>query len=208
MVVELNRPFALITTSLDGDVLTVLARADATFTTGQVHRLVPSASQQGIRNSLQRLTEQGIVLADRVGNAYAYRLNREHLAAGHVLGVANLMSTFLARLTAELGAWDPAPAYAAVFGSAARGTMTVGSDIDVLLIRPDGADQDAWDDQSEVLATRATRWTGNDTRTLVLDEHDLSPDEPVLQDVLSHGLTVAGTHDWLASRLRRPKAPA
>lgn len=205
---ELQHPFALITPSVDGDVLAVLARADATFTTGQVHRLLPSVSQQGIRNSLQRLAEQGTVLADRVGNAYTYRLNREHLAAEHVVGLANLMSALLARLTRELDAWDPKPAYAAVFGSAARGTMTAGSDIDLLLVRPDGADEDAWDAQTQALASRVTRWTGNDARTLVLDEADVTPDEPVLRDVVAHGLTVAGTHDWLARRLRRTKAPA
>lgn len=205
---ELQHPFALVTPSLDGDVLAVLARADAAFTTGEVHRLLPSVSQQGIRNSLQRLAEQGTVLADRVGNAYTYRLNREHLAAEHVIGLANLMSALLARLTRELDAWDPKPAYAAVFGSAARGTMTADSDIDLLLVRPDGADEDAWDAQMQTLASRVTRWTGNDARALVLDEADVAPDEPVLRDVVAHGLIVAGTHDWLARRLRRTRAPA
>ncbi len=204
---ELQRPFALVTSSVDGDVLAVLARADAAFTTGQIHRLLPSVSQQGIRNSLQRLADQGTVLADRVGNAYTYRLNREHLAAEHVIGLANLMSAFLSRLTHELDAWDPKPAYAAVFGSAVRGTMTAGSDIDLLLVRPAGADEVAWDAQTQALASRVTRWTGNDARTLVLSEADVTPDEPVLHDVLAHGLTVAATHEWLARRLRRTKAP-
>lgn len=205
---ELQHPFALVTRSVDGDVLAVLARADAAFTTGQVHRLLTSVSQQGIRNSLQRLADQGTVLAERVGNAYTYRLNREHLAAEHVIGLANLMSAFLARLTREFDEWDPRPAYAAVFGSAVRGTMTTASDIDLLLVRPTGADEDTWDAQTQALARRVNRWTGNDAQTLVLDETDVAPDEPVLRDILAHGLTVAGTHDWLARRLRRTKAPA
>jgi hypothetical protein len=205
---ELQHPLGVVTPSVDGDVLAVLARADAAFTTGQVHRVLPAVSQNGIRLSLQRLSEQGIVLADRVGNAYVYRLNREHLAADHVVGLANLMSAFLQRLEGALGAWQPQPAYAAVFGSAARGTMTTESDIDLLLVRPDGADEDAWDEQAQDLASRATRWTGNDVRALLLDEADLNPDEPVLRDVLAHGLTVAGTRDWLARRLRRTRTPA
>ncbi len=104
------------------------------------------------------------MLADRIGNAYTYRLNRGHLAAEYVIGLANLMSALLARLTGELDAWDPKPACAAVFGSAARGTMTASSDIDLLLVRPDGADQDAWDEQTQALASRVTRWTGTDAR--------------------------------------------
>lgn len=205
---ELQHPLAVVTPTVDGDVLAVLARAEASFTTGQVHRVLPWLSQQGIRNSLQRLVEQGIVLADRVGNAFAYRLNREHVAAEHVIGLAHLMNAFLTRLTDELSAWDPPPAYGAVFGSAARGTMTSGSDIDLLLVRPAGADEQAWDEQAQVLASRATLWTGNDVRMLVLDEEAIDPDETVLRDVGSHGLAVAGTHDWLVRRLRRTGTPA
>lgn len=205
---ELQRPFAAVTSSLDGDVLAVLARTDVPFTTGQVHRLVTSASQEGIRHVLKRLTRQGIVLADRVGNAYTYRLNHEHLAAEHVVGLANLMNTLLARLTIELDAWDPKPVYAAVFGSAARGTMTARSDLDLLLVRSAGADERQWDAQVHALAETVTRWTGNDARPLQIDEADMPPDEPVLRDVLAHGLTVAGTHDWLARRLRRARTSA
>ena len=205
---ELQHPLAVVTPTVDGDVLAVLARAEASFTTGQVHRVLPSVSQQGIRNSLQRLVEQGIVLADRVGNAYAYALNRDHIAAEHVIALAHLMDAFLARLTDELSAWDPQPAYGAVFGSAARVSMTAGSDIDLLLVRPAGADEQVWDEQAQILAGRATLWTGNDVRMLVLDEEALDPNETVLRDVRSHGLTVAGTHDWLARRLRRTGTPA
>lgn len=205
---QLHRPLATVTPTLDGDVLAALARVEAPFTTGQVHRLVPLASEDGIRRVLQRLTGQGIVLSARVGNAYTYRLNRDHLAAGHILGLANLMSLFLARLTAEFDGWAPAPVYAAVFGSAARGEMSVGSDIDLLLVRPDRADDDAWDRQVEMLAETVTRWTGNDTRPLVLGEDAVGPGETVLADVLAHGLTVAGTHDWLARRVRLARARA
>lgn len=87
-------------------------------------------------------------------------------------------------------------------GPAAASARTAGSDIELLLVRADGADEGAWHAQTQRLAERASRWTGNGTRTLVLDEDEARPGEPVLADVLDHGLTVAGTHDWLARRLR------
>jgi predicted nucleotidyltransferase len=206
---EFQHPLRVVTPTVDGGILAVLARADAVFTTGQVHRVLPDVSQSGIRGSLQRLTAQGIVTAERIGQAYAYRLNREHLAAEHVIGLANLLRAFLGRLETELGQWQPPPAYAAVFGSAARGTMTTGSDIDLLLVRPEGADEDAWAEQAQRLVSRASRWTGNDVRMLVVDEGAVNSDETVLHDVLADGLTVAGSHDWLARRIRRSaKAPA
>ncbi|WP_075739383.1 MULTISPECIES: hypothetical protein [Actinoalloteichus] len=78
---ELSRPFATITATLDGDILAVLARHRVTFTTGQLHRALPQFSQAGIRKVLRRLTEQGTVHTARIGSAYACRLNRDHLAA-------------------------------------------------------------------------------------------------------------------------------
>jgi hypothetical protein len=38
--------------------------------------------QNGVDGRLARLREQGIVLSERAGNAYLYRFNRDHLAAG------------------------------------------------------------------------------------------------------------------------------
>ena len=40
------------------------------------------------------MTDQGIVLADRVGNAFAYRFNHDHLAAQHIVGLARKANQF------------------------------------------------------------------------------------------------------------------
>jgi predicted transcriptional regulator len=195
-----------VTPTLDGDVLAVLARNDGTFTTGQLHRVLRRHSAEGIRKALQRLAKQGIVSAERVGQAYAYRLNHDHLAAEHIIGLARIPETFLKRIADRLLSWDVPPVYAAVFGSAARGSMTVDSDVDLLLIRPDKVDDDLWEAQVNTLVTEVARWVGNDTRPLEFTAAELvahGRDEPVLQDVLREGLTVAGSRAWLAKRLRK-----
>jgi predicted nucleotidyltransferase len=201
---ELNRPFATVTPTLDGDVLTVLATHDVAFTTGQIHRILTSVSKEGIRKVLARLVVQGVVLADRVGNAFAYRLNTEHLAAEAIRALARLMSTFLARLEAYFEAWEQPPVYAAVFGSAARGTMTVRSDLDLLLVRDRSTSEDLWARQVEDLAATVTEWTGNDARVVeyTITELRAARTEPVVRDVLDHGLTVAGSRAWLLKQLR------
>ncbi len=56
---QLNRPFATVTPTLDGDVLAVLATADATFSISQIPRILATASGEGIRKVLTRLTAQG-----------------------------------------------------------------------------------------------------------------------------------------------------
>ena len=204
---ELHRPLATITPTLDGDVLALLAQVDATFTTGQLHRVLTRHSEEGIRKALGRLTRQGVVHSERVGNAYSYRLNRDHLAAGPIIELANLPHTLLTRIEERLASWRCPPVYAAVFGSTARGAMTAQSDLDLLLVRPEDAPDETWDEQVGALASDVTRWTGNDTRPLEYTESELvhAHDEPVLREVLQDGLTVAGSRAWLSRHLRPRK---
>ena len=202
---ELSRPLSTITPTLDGDVLAVLARQDLAFTTGQLHRVLSNYSEEGIRKVLQRLSRQGIVHADRVGNAFSYRFNRAHLAAEPIIQLADIMSTFLTRLTDRLDTWEVPPVYAAVFGSAARGSMTVDSDLDLLLVRPDDATEALWAAQVDHLVEDVNLWIGNDTRTLQFTETELGAggrEDPGLRDVLNDGLTVAGSRSWLNKQLR------
>jgi predicted transcriptional regulator len=201
---QLNRPFATVTPTLDGDVLAVLATHDVTFTTGQIHRILNNFSEEGIRKVLTRLVVQGVVLADRVGNAFAYRLNTNHLAAEPIRALARLTSTFFTRLEHHLEGWEEPPAYAAVFGSAATGTMTLHSDVDILLVRDHDSSDTVWSDQVGELATTVTGWTGNDARVVeyTIEELRAARAEPMVRDVVDHGLTVAGSRAWLIKQLR------
>jgi predicted nucleotidyltransferase len=192
-----------VTPTLDGDVLAVLAQHDTGFTTGQLQRILVRYSEEGIRKVLTRLTDQGIVQAERVGNAYRYQLNHGHLAAAAITELANLPRTLLARIEERLASWSPRPVYAAVFGSAARGTMTSESDLDLLLVADDAPDG-AWAEQVAALSADVAAWTGNDTRILEYKATDLAAhrDEPVLAEILRDGLTVAGSHAWFEHELR------
>jgi len=202
--VELSHPLAVVTPTLDGDVLAAMAQREVSFTTGQLHRILPRYSEAGIRKVLRRLTRQGIVDFERVGNAFNYRFNREHLAAGPIMELATLQRTLLSRIEERLQRWAITPVYAAVFGSAARGTMTPDSDLDLFLVRADGVPHLAWDQQVTVLASDVTRWTGNDARPLEYTVSELAGAraEPVLHDVLVDGLTLAGNRAWLTRQLR------
>jgi DNA-binding HxlR family transcriptional regulator len=178
---EVGQPLGVVTPTLDGTVLTRLARADTAFTTGQLHRLIPDVSVEGIRRVLKRLHRQGIVTATSAGPGVLYALNREHLAAPAIIALAEQPATLRHRLSDLLAGWTHPPVYAAIFGSWA-------TDL------PD----EIWEDQVAALEHAVTSWTGNDARTLVLSEGELTrvDVDPVLGSILADGLTLHGSAAW------------
>ena len=207
----LSRPLQVVTPTVDGDVLAVLARADAAFTPPQVRDLVDMHSVEGVRNALRRLTVQGIVTRQRHGNAYVYRLNREHVAARHIIGLAQAGDDVLDLMRDRLATWTVPCEFAALFGSAATGAMTEESDIDVLIVRPDSVDVEAessWHDQVAELERLSTSWTGNDTRVLELSSAEVAKGadrERVLRDVARDGISLAGPSNYLTRHRLRPR---
>ena len=204
---NLARPLEVVTPTLDADVLAVLAGAEASFTGRQVHQIAGRRSERGVRNALHRLVGQGIVTRERVGAADRYTLNREHLAAPYIEALTRLRTELLARIGAELDAGDVAADFAALFGSAARGDMRTGSDIDLLIVRPSRveADDDRWHAQLAALTRHITAWTGNDTRVLELaaDEVHRRSNAAIVREVATDGLTLHGPNGYLRRGARR-----
>lgn len=208
---DLGRPLAVVTPTVDGDVLAVLARADAPFTGRQVHQVAGRHSERGVRNALHRLSAQGIVSRERVGSADQYRLNRAHLAAPYIEALAGLRAELLRRLAAEFEQWTLPATSSVLFGSAARGTMQPDSDIDVLVLRPDSVDaaDPQWRSQLDMLASKVTAWTGNDTRILEFGVHEaragLSGGDDVLLAARDEGLVLYGPLTYLSELVQKQR---
>ena len=131
---DLSDPTRAVTSALDGPVLAALAVAGRPLTVGEVAAQTARGSEIGIRRTLARLVDQGLVRATLVGRTKVHELNRDHLAAGVADLLAGLRLELWRRLRDELSAWNPPPVYAGVFGSAARGDGDERSDIDLLLV--------------------------------------------------------------------------
>jgi predicted nucleotidyltransferase len=208
-MMNLSHPMELISHPIDGLILEVLAGADAAFTGRQVHALVGEHSVRGIQLGLNRLRRQGIIEAEPAGRAILYRLNRCHLAAPHVIGMAHLRSELVRRLKAEFERWDLQPATAYMFGSAVRRDSTASSDLDILVVRRgdvEDPDRPDWREQIDRLSDKATRWTGNDTRVLEYAEDEaraLVEGDPVLGSIREEGIHLAGDERFLRTRARR-----
>lgn len=187
----------MLTPTLDGDVLAVLARADTEMTGREIQRLAGHGSHQGVRNAADRLTEQGVVLRRPAGNANLYKLNRDHVAAPWIEGLASLPEQVLERLRSAIGAWAQPPILALLFGSVATGHATPASDLDLLIPRPAGCDpgEPTWRAQLASLEEQATAWTGNDARIIEYDEEDFPGDEtePLLKDALRDAIELHGS---------------
>jgi predicted nucleotidyltransferase len=208
---DFAHPLRAVTPTLDGDVLKVLAGADAEFTAARVARMVPEASERGVRKVLDRLVRQGTVRMNQAGPVRVFSLNREHVAADAIIGLSRLRAQLVERLTTAVSTWRVKPLAAAVFGSAARGEAGPDSDIDILVIRPARRSPDApvWSTQIGDLQTAVTKWTGNDARVLEYGADELTAGramrDRVLRDAMQHGLFFHGSASAIRRRLRGAK---
>lgn len=200
---DLNKPLGVITPTVDAEVLAVLAGANETFTGVRVHQIIGSSTQKTVWTALQRLSDQGIVLKVQKGSAGLYSLNRDHLAAPYILGLADLKGELLKKMTMAVTHWEIKPVFAAVFGSAARGEMRLDSDIDIFIVRPDkvDADDELWVSLHTELSDSVTKWTGNDARVFELSEGEVArglvAKEQVLSDIREQGLRLLGDRSIL-----------
>ncbi len=131
---DLTDPTRSVTATLDGPVLAVLAQRGKPLTAGEVASQMPRGSEVGVRRSLARLVEQGIVRAEMMGRNLVHELNRDHVAAPIAVLLAGLRLEVWKRLRQALASWSPKPVHGYVFGSAARGDGDADSDIDLLLV--------------------------------------------------------------------------
>lgn len=129
-------PTQSVMATLDGPVLAVLAVAGRPLTVGQIASEAARGSEIGIRRSVARLVEQGIVTATLAGRNRVHELNRDHIAAPIAEALAGLRLELWRRLREELADWAVPAVYACVFGSSARGDGGSTSDIDLLIVHP------------------------------------------------------------------------
>lgn len=174
---DLSNPLATVAPTLDAGVLQVLAATTAGCTAGEVHRRLGRGSDEGVRRVLARLVAQGVVVVDAPGRYPVYRLNREHVSAPHIEALTVVRREIIDRIVGALAAWELAPAHAGLFGSFARGTADADSDIDVLIVRPEGMDagvEDTWANQLAHLQDKIRSWTGNAAQLVELSPSTLA----------------------------------
>src|SRR5450756_391924 len=196
---NLGHPISSITSPLAGRVLEVVSGTTRPLAGREIHKIVGEGSNSGVWKVLNRLEEQGILLADRRSHATYYVANRDHLAWPSIEAIVRLRGELTARLTAEIDGWSVAPLHASIFGSTARGDADVDSDVDLLLVRPEDLVPNAvedWEGQLASVRDAVRRWTGNPCQTFVvtpsrLAEH-VRANDPLVRGWLDDEILLTG----------------
>lgn len=173
---DLSSPISSVIPSAYGPVLAALVRAGVPLSGRQVATLVEGqVSRSHVNSVLAELSASGLVLRAPHPPSVLYELNREHVAAPSVEALAGLRQILLERMRAEVDDWDQPAVAVWLFGSAARGEGGTGSDIDILVVRPDTLDEDhpQWSSQVGQLADRVRAWSGNACEVLELSRAEL-----------------------------------
>lgn len=182
---------------MDVDLLVTLAGSTMPRSGREVARRA-RRSTTGAQHALDRLVEHGLVDRMEAGRTFLYTLNRKHLMAPVVEQMAEARNELVQRLRNEVGAWQPPPIHASLFGSAARGDGDTGSDIDLFIVRPAKVDADAltWREQLDRLAEAVRGWTGNNAGTVEVDEAELArlrrDQPPVIDELRRDAIDLAG----------------
>jgi len=206
---DLSAPHRVVFSEATGGVLSALAGTTRPLSGREVAKLggVPRSTAA---RALHHLVEHGLVRVQEAGAGAAllYTLNRVHVAAEPVLSLMGLRRTLVDRLRDELAGWPLPPLHASLFGSAARGDGSTGSDIDVFLVRRgEVSGEDAhWRGQVDRLVDLVVSWTGNHTGIAEVAEQELVRlrlDRPrVVEELERDAVTLVGSalRDLLAPR--------
>lgn len=194
---DLQNPLRTVAPTVESDVLAVLVRTQRPLTGAAIERLAGRSHAQ-VLDVLRRLAKNGLVDADRVGNAVQYRMNRDHVLAFGVEQMLSGAEAVEARLQEFAASCSPVPEAVVLFGSFARRDGDSDSDIDVLVIRPDTihADDSQWAEVRLGIAQHLERWTGNRCQVVELSVSELRKAalrrEPLVESLRQEGREIFG----------------
>lgn len=166
--------------------------------TGRALARIAGLSQTTAQRALTRLREAGLIVGEPAPPALIYRPNLDHLAMPALLGLLGLEEQLRARLVERVAGWERQPESVVVYGSVVRGQVTAASDIDVIVVRPDGLepDEEVWQRQLADLSDHLLRLTGRRASVVEMSRREagdgLAAREQFLVEADREGWLIAG----------------
>ena len=172
---NLSEPLEGLTSRIEAAALRVLSRTDAGLSGRQVQKVANVGSPSSMNKALTNLAAVGLITVESRPPALIYRPNRKHVLWPAVDDALKARDRAIDRI--RLFFVDAVPdetpdewrVTATLYGSTARKDSTADSDVDVLVVFPDGFDEDARADFSLALAERIEELTGNEAQVNTMD---------------------------------------
>ncbi|MDX2375186.1 nucleotidyltransferase domain-containing protein [Microbacterium sp. LRZ72] len=188
--------------AVEAAVLRVLARSDAGFSGRQVHALAGTGSTSSVHRALAGFVHVGLVTSEARPPAIIYRANREHVLWPSVEMGLTARSRVFESIRGFLDEIAPREVTESsrltvlIYGSVARRDSSLDSDIDLLLVYPDGVDSDVRADLGYRLAEYVAHITGNETQVFSLERAEfdqrLAEQDAFLGGVVTDGIHIYG----------------
>jgi DNA-binding MarR family transcriptional regulator len=198
LAVDFRRPVEAVIPGVQGRILAVLAETTAELNLRTVARLADVSPAQASR-VLQDLVALGLVERWEAPPSALFSLVEDNVAARAVRALSRSREAVLEELGALARQMDPSPISAVVFGSLARGEADALSDVDAVLVRPAGVDEDdeLWASSSDAWRTSVRRLTGNAVQVLEIGEIEvarrLRRPTALWVDVIRDGIVIFGS---------------
>jgi predicted nucleotidyltransferase len=196
-LVNLSRPADLALSSSAEVILSALLVAPAPMSIRQLARTT-RLSHVRAQEVINHFADRGLVLIDQVGRSHLCAFNRKHIAASAIQELLHLQASIRIVIANRIDKWSLKPLSATLFGSAARGTGSASSDIDILLIKPERAERSSatWADQLFETSQHLQLAIGNNISWFDLTQSELlranRAKEPLIARVKREGVHLLG----------------
>ncbi len=169
---DFTHPIEALIPGARGQILGALLRAGREISTSEIGRLSGISATQASR-VLRRLVELGIVERREVPPAVLYRPVDDNVVVGLLRQLRDVRDVVLSYAASTAIEIVPPPVLLSVYGSVATGLAGPGSDIDVLAVRPDGAESDdRWVESLDHWRCALDRFAGLRVSVLEVDESE------------------------------------
>jgi hypothetical protein len=165
---DYQRPVEAVIPGSTGRLLAALARVETELPISTL-ATVAGVGRTRASTIVADLHRLGLVHRREIGRTTLVALSRDNAAGELIDRLGHLRSTVLDGLRSLAAEINPPPVTLAVFGSFARGEADADSDVDVLAVRPPGANMEEWSSAICLFVDRACQLTGNPVQVLDSD---------------------------------------
>lgn len=158
----------------------------------RIQELAGVANLRTVQRILERLERVGLIDVQPIGRANRYSLNRAHILWDPIERLLEAPARAEEEFQMLIGkAFGPAIDHAILYGSFARGTANLDSDIDVLIVWADDVPSSARLSTVSNATDQVERLTGNRAQFLSVTADELAAlieaNDPLIESIRSNG---------------------